>query len=88
MAVGVAVAVAVTVAVAVGVPVEVAVAVGVNVAVAVAVAVGVGLPQAKVYRTFKPLLRRGWPQEKVTAGPVLLACAPVVSSMPLSELIP
>ena len=55
---------------------------------AVAVAVGVGLGQAKAYRTFKPSLSAAVPHEKVVAGPVLLACAPVVSSMPPSELTP
>jgi hypothetical protein len=78
----------VAVAVAVAVAVGVGVGVGVNVAVAVVFAVGVGLGQAKVYRTFKPSLSAAVPHEKVVAGPVLLACAPVVSSMPLSELIP
>lgn len=70
----------------------VAVAVGVNVAVAVAVgvdvAVGVGLGQAKVYRTFKPFVSVAVPQEKVVAGPVELACTPLVSALPLSIVIP
>lgn len=83
---GVGVNVAVAVAVAVGVGVCVAVAVGVDVAVAVgvnvAVAVGVGFGQARVYLTPKPLLSAAVPQEKVVAGPLLLACTPVVSLVP------
>ena len=67
----------------VGVP-----AVGVAVAVAVAVGVGVGLGQAKVYRTFNPGMSVAVPQEKVLAGPVELACTPLVSSLPLSLLTP
>jgi hypothetical protein len=82
----VAVAVGVNTAVAVGVNVAVAVAAGVN--VAVTVAVGVGLGQARVYRTFKPFVSVAVPQEKVLAGPVLLACTPVVSSPPLSLVGP
>ena len=88
VAVGVAVAVdvAVTMAVAVGVDVAVAVAVGVN--VAVTVAVGVGLGQVRVYRTFKPFVSVAVPHEKVLAGPVALACTPVVSSLPKSLVNP
>ena len=80
--------VAVGVGVDVEVPVAVAVGVGVNVAVDVAVGVGVGLGQTKVYRTFNPFVSVATPQEKVLAGPVVLACTPLVSSLPLSEVMP
>jgi hypothetical protein len=59
---------------------------GLAVAVAVDVGVGVGLGQAKVYRTFKPGTSVAAPQEKVVAGPVELACTPLVSSRPLSTV--
>jgi hypothetical protein len=82
--VNVAVAVAVAVAVGVNVAVVAAVAVGVT----VGVAVGVGLGHPRVYRTFKPFVKVAVPQEKVLAGPVLLACTPLVSSLPLSLVNP
>jgi hypothetical protein len=61
-----------------------AVAVAVGVAVAVAVGVGVGLGHTRVYRTPNPGTSVAVPQEKVLAGPVELACTPLVSSRPLS----
>jgi hypothetical protein len=49
--------------------------------------VGEGVaPVQYVYRTFKPLLSAAVPHEKVVA--VLVACTPVVSSLPPSELMP
>jgi len=87
--VAVAVAVGVNVAVGVGVNVAVAVGVGVKVAVAVAVGVGVGVGQGTaLYRTFTPGTSVAVPQEKAFTGPVQLACTPLVSSRPLSEVIP
>src|SRR5437867_12858115 len=55
-----------------------------GVPVGVTVGVGVGLGHTRVYRTFNPGVSVAMPQEKVLAGPVLLACTPLVSSRPLS----
>ena len=61
---------------------------GVNTAVALLLGVGVGVGVPHAYLTCKPLVSVPVPQEKVVAGPEELACTPLVSSLPLSEVRP
>jgi hypothetical protein len=63
--------------------------VAVAVAVAVFVGVGDGEPHVvAVYLTLSPFVSVAVPHEKVVAGPVELACTPLVSSRPLSLVAP